>query len=975
MESNKFNWTNILANKLSFGKANLPFLNNKGNNGHENEIPHNPASYNYANPQIPLYCYNPYQYYWYPQYKPGSQASDINASMKSQFLPSERTGYKEVATFDAPYIGKGKLYKLDNGQNIVIIPKKGPTTIKTFVKVGSFNEAKNRGISHYIEHNLFNGSSQLKPNEFVENVTKMGGQYNASTNTSMTDYFIKSPMHNETDFEKFLEMHADMLLNPSFTDKMLEKEKGPVISEIQMYEDDPADKAYNQMIKNLFGIKADYQGLIAGSSKNIANLTRQDVLDYYNEWYTPDNMTTVLVGEVNPDKAIPIVSKLFNQRKNTSVQNKNHFYEPLNPAQTTVRTDIKSNHVDAVMLNMAFTGPRNNDMKDTVATMALCTALTGYENARLTKTLKELNTAGSMDISAINPNYNDPQFIALGTTFTPGKEEAGLKAIYSTLQSMSAQPVTEQELSIVKNKLKNSFEQLSENSMGVANLVGQAVTDHGSLNAYTDVVNHINNLTPQDIQQAAQKYLDLNKTSIVMVHPEKQQIGFGSSSSDKNDRFKLKNIKEYDLWNNLHAAINDDPDSIRTSASLTLETDDIKTTKPGVVYILSLMLNKGTQNYSEEQLHDIIDSNNLGISAGASGSSIDLSADCPKEKLPMALQVIKEILYNPDLSKEKFEKAKEELKVQLSSLPKDPEYKAMEILFPEFNIGNSPRKTLANLDKVTLQDVQTLYKQVILDSQGKIAIDGPISKTPGLGQQVFTELQYGMAFVNKYHPVKQVESKPLAETIVLTEAEPRNQADIVQIFKIKENRNIKDKASLIVLNEILGGNSQSRLFTDLRESQKLAYKVKSIYSDNRDYGMMKLLIKTTTEDDLKGPTRENVKKSLDGFRKHMHDLMTIPVKEEELNTAKLEAKTRFINAIESSSDRTAMIQTGYNTLYGANYHNEMIDAIDKLTPRDIRNAAVLYLNKPSAISMIASPDTIKDMKNYLEKLGKVEEVN
>jgi len=981
---------------MEINKTNLPYIPAKNVIYRNNIIP--AASYQaYV---IPNYQY---QYYKYPSYCSTSQIADINVAMKSQILPHSCEGYREINTFDAPFLGKGKFYKLDNGQNVIIIPKKGPTTIKTFTKVGSFNEEKNRGISHYIEHNLFNGSSQLGPNEFVEKVTRMGGQYNAGTNTTNTDYFIKSPMHKEGDFEKFMTMHADMLLNPSFTEKMLEKEKGPVISEIQMYEDDPSDKAFNLMVKNLFGIKADYQGLIAGSTKTIANLTGKDVLDYYNEWYRPDNMTTVIVGEVNPDQSIKTISKLFNQKKASPVQNtKEQYCEPVNLIQKPVRTDLKSVHVDTVMLNMAFAGPENNNIKDTIATMGLCGALTGYENARLTKTLKEFNTDGAMDLSVINPNSKDPQLITLGASFSQGKEEDGLKAIYSTLQSMAAQPLTPQEMLIIKNKLKDNYTQISESSMGVADLVGQAITGHGSLSAYTNMENEIEKLTPQDIQFAAQKYLNLNRTSIVMTHPEKQtplpviarseatkqsmnlncrvapeanprndkSVGFSSN----NDRFKLQNIKEYDLPNNLRAAINDDPNSIRTSANLSVTTDNIITLKPGVSDILSLMLNKGTKNYSEEQLNNIKDTYNLGVSAGAEGDSINLSADCSKEKLPMAIEVMKEMLYNTDFSVEKFNKAREEIKVQYSSILKDPTEKALETLFPDNSWGNTSKKVLANIDKVTLQDVQDLRNQIISNSQGKITIDGPISKTSGLGQAVFMQLQSGMGFAQKHHPVNIPESQKLSETKVVTESESRNQADIVQIFKIKESKNIKDTAALTVLNEILGGNSQSRLFTDLRENQKLAYKVKSHYLTDGNHGIIKLLIKTTTEDDLKGATHENVQKSLDGFKKHINLLSTTPVNAQELETAKMEAKTYFINATENSSGRTSRIQSGYNTLYGVNYHNQMLEEIDSLTAEEIKNAAAIYLKQPSVISMIASPDTIKNMKPYLSSLGKVEEV-
>jgi len=924
-----------------------------------------------------------YQYYQYPVYSHKNQAADINSSMKSQILSSTLEGFKKIQTFKAPYLAEGSVYQLDNGQKVVIIPKKGPTTIKTFVKVGSFNEAKNRGISHYIEHNLFNGSSELKPNEFVEKVVSMGGQYNASTNTTATDYFIKSPMHKEKDFETFMKMHADMLQSPLFTDKMLEKEKGPVISEIQMYEDDPSDKAFNTMVKNLFNIKADYQGLIAGSSKNIANLKKQDVLDYYNEWYRPDNMTTVIVGEVNTEQTIKTVSKLFNQKKSIPVQDKSHYYESLQLTQKPVRTDFSSPQTDSVILNMAFAGPENNNLKDTISTLALCTALSGYENARLSKTLKDYNTSGSVDSNVISPKLSDPQLLTLGTTFAPGQEELGLKAVYKALQSMINQPLSQNEMYIVKNKIKDNYTQVSESSMGVANFIGQSVTDHGSLEAYTNMLSEVDKLTPQDIQIAAQKYLDLNRTSIVMVHPQKNKLGFGANSptlhisevSASSDRFKLKNIKEYDLPNNLRVAINDDANSIRTSARLTMQTDKIQTLKPGVSDILSIMLNRGTKSYSEEQLNNIQDQYNLGISAGADNEALSVSFDCSKEKMPTALWLMKEMLYNASLTPEKFDKAKDEIRVQYASVSKDPADKAMEVLFPDDPNGITPKKVLANLDNVKLEDVQNLYNQIINNSQGRMCIDGPISSTPGLGQAIFTQLQSGMSVASKYHQLNQKESVPLAETKVITETEqPRNQADIVQLFKIKESRNIKDTAAITVLNEILGGNSQSRLFTDLRESQKLAYKVKSIYSSDGDYGTIKLLIKTTTEDDLKGPTYDNVKKSLDGFKKHMDGLMTTSVKNEELETAKLEAKTKLIDGTESSFGRTLSLQRGYYSLYGTDYHNKMLDAIDSLTAQDIQNAANLYLAQPSVISMIASPNTINAVKPYLSSIGKVEEV-
>ncbi|HSA06267.1 MAG TPA: pitrilysin family protein [Candidatus Gastranaerophilales bacterium] len=936
-----------------------------------------------------VYSFNPCQaphkqsYYQYPQPNNNGLNNDINSVMRSQMMPVQKqsAGYKEISTFDAPYLNtKGKLYKLDNGQGVVIIPKKGATTIKTFVKVGSFNEQKHRGISHYIEHNLFNGSKDLAPNQFVEEVTGMGGIYNASTDTADTDYFIKSPLHEEGDLEKFLTMHANMLHFPEFTDNMLEKEKGPVISEIQMYQDNPSDKAYNEMIKNLYGIKTDYQGLIAGSTKVIKNLTKQDVVDYYKEWYTPDNMVTVIVGDVDSDKAIKLASKLFNKKQAAPQDTKrSKYYEPLNLIEKTVRKDITSPQIDSVMLMMGMAGPANNNAKETISSLGLVTALTGHENARLIKALKPINADVMANVEILSPDYNAPQLMHVGAYFKPGKEENGLKTIYSVLQNIVNQPPTQEEMFLIRNKLEDNLLSASESSMNIADMVGNAVVGHGDLGIYANISEQINNLTSEDIQSAAKKYLDLNRASIVMVHPEKQQqIAFSGNKNvnfkGDSEKFKFTHIKEYDLPNNLRVVINDCPYAIKAGANLKLKTDDIKSLKPGAADILSVMMNKGTKNYSEDQLNQIINTHKLGISAGAEGRSINLTANCPKEKLPVALRIMKEILYNPDFTPEKFDEAKEKIKLQYSSIPKDPADKALQVLYPDYLWGVTPAKVLKNIDNVTLHDVQELHKQITSDSQGIVAIDGPISATSGLGDSLFMELQSGIRVNKPCHPTLTQESKPLEQNLVLLESEQRSQADIVQVFKIKESGNIKDHAALLLLNEVLGGNSLSRLFMDLRETQKLAYRVKSIYNTDGKYGNIALTIKTTTEDDLKGRNYENLIKSIDGFKSHINKLVASPVSDKELATAKRQVKTDINTGMDFAAESANMLQSGFNTLYGSQYNNSLYDALEQLTPKDIQNAAKLYLTQPSVISLIASPDTIKNTKPYLESLGKIQAV-
>ena len=143
-----------------------------------------------------------------------------------------------------------KCYKLANGQKVVIVPKDGTTVVKTYVNTGSMNEPDNlRGISHYIEHNLFNGSEELGDNVFFDEVNKMGAETNASTSFSVTDYFVSSNLLEDTDLENKIKLHAGMIQSPKFLLEKLEKEKNIVNSEINMCLSNDENIGFTQTVK------------------------------------------------------------------------------------------------------------------------------------------------------------------------------------------------------------------------------------------------------------------------------------------------------------------------------------------------------------------------------------------------------------------------------------------------------------------------------------------------------------------------------------------------------------------------------------------------------------------------------------------------------------------------------------------------------------------------------------------------------
>ena len=288
------------------------------------------------------------------------QVSDI----KPDFAVKTPMAYTKTGEMNFPYDTKAYCYKLANGQRVIIVPQEGETVLRTYVNTGSMNEPdKIRGISHYIEHNLFNGSEGLEQGDFFKNVDKMGASTNASTGFAETNYYISSNLLNDGDLEKKIKLHASMLETPLFATDKLDKEKGIVNSEINMITSNPENLAVNKMIKNLYGIKSTSSDMIGGTTDNITNLTRDDVVNYYKNNYYPANMVTVISGDVKPDDTMQLISKYFTSKKQPTLP---QHLEKFTPTQKAVREDIISDKATASTVVVGFNGPASNNTKDRI---------------------------------------------------------------------------------------------------------------------------------------------------------------------------------------------------------------------------------------------------------------------------------------------------------------------------------------------------------------------------------------------------------------------------------------------------------------------------------------------------------------------------------------------------------------------------------------------------------------------------------
>lgn len=871
--------------------------------------------------------------------------------------------YQKNEVVNLPYEYKGHLYKLANGQRVMIVPKEGPTIVKTYVGTGSMNEPdKVRGISHYIEHNLFNGSDGLDAGEFFNAVNKMGGESNASTSFATTDYFISSNMLNEKDLEKKIKLHASMLTSPKFAVEMLEKEKGIVNSEINMYQGFADTIAYNATIKKLFDIQSTSSDLIAGTTFNINNITREDVIDYYNNNYFPANMVTVITGEVNPDETMELISKYFSNSNKTTHPRK---FEELKPLEKTVRQDIKTDKTTATRISMGFVGPQNNDTKSGILLSALFELLMTPTTGRINQGLKKYNTSITTNVEKIGSRPNEPTAIILDLETNEENCEQVLQEIFNQIHSILVNPPSDDEMITIKKSLLNSRANRFESSYGINSALGNALLD-GNIDAITDFEKIVNSLTKEDLVNCAKQFLNLNKTAVTVLHPEKSQQNI--SFTGAKQAINPNNISRYNLHNNFDVVLNNSKTDL-ASFDMIFDVENSPKLNPATTNLLQIMIEEGTKNKSDLELENELNKN---------GITLDITANSPHyiaihgksniKEMQKSFQTVQEILQNPNFTQENFEYAKNKLKDFLEIQEKDAHDKLMKELFGEHSMGKTKEDILEGLKTVTLDDVKNLYSHIMTSPQAHIVVSAPFDKNPELKNVVFNEIGKYPS-VRKNTPYLNDIYKPVTETKVLTDTDTKNQAQIIEAYTFKVSGNLKDRVAIKLMNNILGGNSSSRLFNDLREKQQLAYTVRSNNYAVDNTGIIKLQIQTTTENkDTNEISYQNVQKSIEGFNKHIQKIKTEKVSQAELDEAKLYYKNVILNMNETSGDKTSSLSDGLQGFYGPLTDNEILKVVDEITIDDIYNVAnYVFAGKPT-YSILATENTIKANEEYFRTL-------
>ena len=374
--------------------------------------------------------------------------------------------------------------------------------VEILVRVGSNNEDnKTRGLSHFLEHMLFEGTKKRTNKEIARAIESVGGEMNAATTNERTFFYIH--ILNKY-LEKTLEILSDIIKNSVFDEKNFEKERKIILEEISMIQDDPKMFQFDFFLNKLFK-KHPTKYSVIGTRDSIKKMKRDDMISYFKKYYVPKNMVLVISGK--SENVFQKVEKYFND---IDPGNKNIFKEinessDLKFSNYKIRKNIDHSYL-VVGYKTVSRGNRDSYVLDVVQSL-----LSRGFSSRLFDEIR--NKRGlAYNVGAINEGMNTTGYFAC---FLSTDKKNLTEARKILLEQFKLPGLNEIELKEAKDYIEGNVKIKHEDNKERADFIGfwELIKDAKESESYFDKIKKV---TISDVKRVVKKYFDGNYTEILI---------------------------------------------------------------------------------------------------------------------------------------------------------------------------------------------------------------------------------------------------------------------------------------------------------------------------------------------------------------------------------------------------------------------------------------------------------------------------
>ncbi|MGE0267522.1 MAG: M16 family metallopeptidase [Candidatus Omnitrophota bacterium] len=835
----------------------------------------------------------------------------------------------------------------ENGLTVVIqeMPNNPMVSVYMMVKAGSATEGKylGSGLSHFLEHMLFKGTERRGPGDIAAEIQAVGGNLNASTSLDFTIYTINVPY---AEFDVGLDVLADMVMNSTLDPQEVQKEREVVYNEMRMIYDRP-DRYLSRLAFETIYTQHPYRHPIIGYKDLLAQVSRDEMMEYYKSRYFPNNMVLAVAGNVKTEEILPKIREAFK-----SYKRKPYLSEvvPQEPDQISPRRVDDFFETDLTQVSIGFPSVNLLD-HDVYALDVLAQILGQGESSRLHKAMvKEQKIVQSVYASNYTP-VDKGVFEVEAVFEDESKVEEVIAQALKQIDLIKTKGITPDELKKARQQVKIQYIFGNQTTHRVAWSLAYDEAFSGDYRFSSNYVKEVEKVTPEDIKRVANKYLIEKSRNTIVLRPKMSAV----ARADQKKEFTVGAIQKEVLPNGLTVLTQEDPQFEIVSIRLNLrgglyeEPDDLD----GTALLMADVWTKGTKSRTAREIAEFTDSKGISLSGSSGRNSNGIYLDCLSSDWEICMDLLKEVVLTPTFPQEEIDLMKQQYFNALKYRDKDifrlSSFHLQQNLFETHPLRRDIKGTEESLKKITRDDLVEYYNRITAPNNMVLSVFGHID-----ARKVADKIKKDFGpLTRKEIQLESYAEKPLETSRQISLSLDKEQAVIQYGFRGVDFKH-PDYYKLDVLTSILGSSFSGRLFSKIRDVYGKAYTLGGDVVASIDAGYVYFYVLTDDEsiEDVDRLVREEIKK-----------IQTEPVPDKELNDIK-----RFMKGIQKSGLQTSGQQnavSNLNELYqlGYEYHLHYDEYVDKVSREDVMDMANKYLDINKMVTIYVRPEKKAAMSN------------
>jgi len=712
----------------------------------------------------------------------------------------------------APHV---EIRELSNGLNVLVQPDfTAPVvSIQFWCATGSIHETPwlGAGLSHLLEHLMFKGTPTRGNSQMAQQIQDLGGHLNAYTSFDRTVYHVDLPSDNAL---QALEILGDAVFNSTIPADEYEKEMEVIRREFAMGRDNP-DSELGKLIFQTAFIRHPYRHPVIGYLDLFNQVKREDVLAYYHERYSPQNLSLIVVGAVVPETIFARAAELLEKHPRRKMADLFLPHEPRQHQRRELRREFPTQ-----LSRVAVCWPIGGfDHADTPALDLLATLAGGSRTSRLhLACVEKLGLAEQLDAFAYAPA--DHGLFGIEARCAPDKEKPLLEEIHRQLDTFRQQAPKVEEVDRAKRQSLLHHVHSQKTMSGKASALGRGWLYQRDPHLSTRYHEHVHAVTPDEILHVARHYLKPERENLVSLVPQSQNANTVEVSREAAARPVPQLISLGANRRALYMPQHTLPLlTLRATLPGGLLTEPAG--KTGLSRLAAHLLVKGTRKRNADQLAADVEQLGGSMSADAGNNSATLSLELLSPDWKAGLDLFLEMLTEtaPTEGELQIEKRK-----QLSMLQAEHDYPmaaardlVRAALYPGHPYGGKNLGTAESIESITLKDIASYQASRMLVQDLVFSVTGPTPPEDWskLSSKAVATLAKGEALREK--PALPKLDKPVhVEKVV-----PKEQA-VMHLAYPTAPVSHPDQVALAILDEALS-DLGSRLFVRIREELGLAY--------------------------------------------------------------------------------------------------------------------------------------------------------